>query len=70
VVEVLSKLREKIEQPVKMIDMFRFPTIRQFSQSLTGEKQDSQKLLDSEERAKARKDARKNTANRRRARQK
>lgn len=70
VVEVLSKLRDLIDKPVKMIDMFRFPTIRQFSNYLTEETENNQKLADSEDRAKARKDARKNTMNRRRARQK
>lgn len=70
VVEVLSKLRENIEQPVKMIDMFRFPTIRQFSNYLSDDSTSTTKLSESEDRAKARKDARKNTINRRRARQK
>lgn len=70
VVEVLSKLRELIDEPVKMIDMFRFPTIRQFSNYLVEDEADSSKLADSEDRAKARKNARKNTMNRRRARQK
>jgi len=70
VVEVLSKLRETIDKPVKMIDMFRFPTIRQFSNYLSDESDSNSKLSESEDRAKARKDARKNTMNRRRARQK
>ncbi len=70
VVEVLSKLREAIDQPVKMIDMFRFPTIRQFSDYLSADTDTNSKLSESEDRAKARKDARKNTLNRRRARQK
>ena len=70
VVEVLSKLRESIDKPVKMIDMFRFPTIRHFSEYLSRDKEDNKQLLESEDRAKARKDARKNTLNRRRARQK
>jgi len=70
VVEVLSKLRASIEQPVKMIDMFRFPTIRQFSDYLSDDSDSNSKLSESEDRAKARKDARKNTLNRRRARQK
>ena len=70
VVEVLTKLREIIEQPVKMIDMFRFPTIRQFSDYLADDSQGNSKLSETEDRAKARIDARKNTLNRRRARQK
>jgi len=70
VVEVLTKLREIMDKPVKMIDMFRFPTIRQFSEYLSAEQGDNKKLAESEDRAKARKDARKNTMNRRRARQK
>ncbi len=70
VVEVLTKLRESIDKPVKMIDMFRFPTIRQFSDYLSDDSEGNAKLTESEDRAKARKDARKNTMNRRRARQK
>ncbi len=70
VVEVLAGLREYIDQPIKMTDMFRFPTIRQFSNYLSTEGESNTKLSDSQDRAVARKSARKTAMNRRRARQK
>ncbi|HED33130.1 MAG TPA: LLM class flavin-dependent oxidoreductase [Gammaproteobacteria bacterium] len=68
VVEVLSQLREKLQRPVKMLDMFRFPTIRQFSESLSDQSDKSEQLSEIEDRAAARKNARASTMNRRRAR--
>ena len=70
VVEVLAGLREHIDKPIKMTDMFRFPTIRQFSNYLSADDEPSKKLSDSQDRAVARKSARKTAINRRRARQK
>jgi len=70
VIEVLSKLRKLIDKPVKMIDMFRFPTIRQFSNHLAEGEESNQQLSESKDRANARKSARKNAVSRRRARQK
>ncbi len=70
VIEVLSQLREKLERPVKMLDVFRFPTIRQFSESLSDHPDKNEQLSEIQDRAAARKSARTSTMNRRRARTK
>jgi len=58
VIEVLGKLREVIEKPIKMTDMFRFPTIAQLSDFLAAEDEDPNvKLASSKDRAAARKNA-------------
>jgi natural product biosynthesis luciferase-like monooxygenase protein len=58
VIEVLGKLREVIEKPIKMTDMFRFPTIAQLSDFLAAENEDpNAKLAGSKDRAAARKNA-------------
>ena len=49
--------------------MFRFPTIHQFSEYLSGDNETDKKLAESQDRAAARKSARKTAVNRRRSRQ-
>ena len=57
VVQVLDKLRKKIDTQVKMMDMFRFPTISSLSNYLGQSGAEDSKLEDSKERAEARKSA-------------
>lgn len=57
VVQVLDRLRKVINTPVKMMDMFRFPTINSLSNYLGQSGADDTKLVDSKDRAEARKSA-------------
>ena len=68
VVEVLSELRKLIDKPIKMIDMFRFSTIRQFSQHIDNDDAGQQNFDKSQERADARKAARSKMNTRRKSR--
>lgn len=57
VVQVLDRLRKEIDTPVKMMDMFRFPTISSLGNYLGQSGTEDSNLEDSKERAEARKSA-------------
>lgn len=56
-VQVLMRLKEKVDKPVSLVDMFRFPTVRSLARYLGADESANEALKQSAARGEARKEA-------------